>query len=87
MAQKEKPDYGDSEHPQIWNFSIFSGMGSGCLEIGGGRGGSRSGEVNPSAALSGTDFDGMRGGLLCFYALTSSANADIYPHIYLLSRS
>ena len=29
----EKVDYGDSEHPQIWNFSIFSGMGSGCLKL------------------------------------------------------
>ena len=42
-------------------------------------------EPNPSAAGSGTGFDGVVGGL-CFYALTSSANADIYPHIYLLSR-
>ena len=61
-------------------------MGSGCLKIGGGRGVSRSGEINPSAAGSGTGFDGLVGGL-CFYALTSSASADIYPHIYLLSRS
>ena len=34
LAQKEKPDYDDSEHPQIWNFSIFSGMGLDVLEIG-----------------------------------------------------
>lgn len=68
-------------------FFYFFGDGVGMSVNRGSRGGSRSGEVNPSAALSGTDFDGMRGGLLCFYALTSSANADIYPHIYLLSRS
>ena len=42
-------------------------------------------KLNPSAAGSGTGFDGVVGGL-CFYALTSSANADIYPHIYLLGR-
>ena len=51
-------------------FVFFSGMGSGCLKIGGGRGVSRSGEVNPSAALSGTGFDEAVGGLLCFCALT-----------------
>lgn len=34
LAQKEKPDYEDSGHPQIWNFSIFSGMGLDVLEIG-----------------------------------------------------
>ena len=38
-------------------------MGSGCLGIRGGRGVSRSGEINPSAALSGTGFDGVVGGL------------------------
>ena len=44
------------------DFFYFFGDGVGMSEIGGGRGVSRSGEVNPSAALSGTCFDGMRGG-------------------------
>jgi len=34
LAQKEKPGHADSEHSQIWNFSIFSGMGLDVLEIG-----------------------------------------------------
>ena len=46
LAQKEKPDYGDSEHSQIWNFSIFSGMGSKFLKMGYGGG---PGEVKGSA--------------------------------------
>ena len=48
FTQKEKPDHDDSEHPQIWNFSIFSGMGVEVLENGVGGG---SGEVKGSAPL------------------------------------
>lgn len=34
FTQKEKPDHDDSEHPQIWNFSIFSGMELDLMGIG-----------------------------------------------------
>ena len=67
-------------------FFYFFGDGVGMSVNRGGRGVSRSGEVNPSAEGSGTWLP-RHGGMLCFYALTSSANADIYQHIYLLSRS
>ena len=42
-------------------FFYFFGDGVGMSEIGGGRGVSRSGEVNPSAAGTGTNFDGVSG--------------------------
>jgi hypothetical protein len=49
LAQKEKPDYGDSGHSQIWIFSIFSGMGLDVLGIGVVGGSAGWGEINPSA--------------------------------------
>ena len=64
-GQSKKGRDDDSEHSQTWKFSIFSEMGSGCLGIRGGRGVSRTGEVNPSAAGSGTDFVGVVGSIRC----------------------
>ena len=67
-------------------FFYFFGDGVGMSVNRGGRGVTRMREINLSAAESGTWLP-RHGGLLCFYALTSSANADIYSRIYLLSRS
>ena len=46
-------------------FFYFFGDGVGMSVNRGGRGVSRSGEVNPSAAGLGTDFDGVVGSIRC----------------------